>query len=277
MSASSDRYMVLSENERYSVSARGVLKIKSDGIKVGDRVEFDGENISAVLPRKNYSQRLNVSNVDCVNIVIAAVPAPDFLLVDKMIIDARLVGAEVFLTVNKCDIQNGIVEYVTQNYSYAVDEIFVVSTLTGEGIEKVKKRIKGKLVVFAGQSAVGKTSLTNALFGESERVNTVSRKTLRGRHTTTVRKIYFGDDCAVMDTPGFSSAAVYNVKSSDLRLFYKDFDGYDGSCYYIGCTHTVEPDCLVRSAVNEGKISRERYDRYVTIYKEIKEYEKRKY
>ena len=100
---------------------------------------------------------------------------------------------------------------------------------------------------------------------------------MRGRHTTTGREIHFGENLQVVDTPGFSNVDVINVKSRDLCLFYKEFEPYNGKCYYIGCAHVSEPDCQVKAAVTRGEISVDRYERYKTLFKEIAENEKRKY
>ena len=273
----SSRFTVFSDGKYHVLSARGVLKIRSKGIKVGDKVEFDENSVVKVFERKNYFPRINVANIDCVNIVVASVPKPDLMLVDKLIVEARASGAEVYITVNKSDIGGGSAEYFTENYRNAVENVFIVSAKEKTGFSALKAACKNKLVAFAGQSAVGKTSLSNVIFDMKERVDDVSEKTMRGRHTTTGRTIYIDDEYRIIDTPGFSAIDVLSVKSSSLSLYYKEFAPYNGKCYYIGCTHINEPDCLVKSALSSGKISRERYNRYCEIFKEIKEYEKRKY
>lgn len=212
-----------------------------------------------------------------VNIVIASTPSPDYLLVDKMIIDCTRLGISVYLTVNKCDVTTDTKDYVLQNYKKAVDKIFCVSAETGEGVSELVEASQGKLCCFAGQSAVGKTSLCNSIFGKTNSVNTVSEKTDRGRHTTTSREIHYTDSLLIVDTPGFSAFDIENVDSRELMNYYKDFAPYNGKCYFVGCMHVSEPDCLVKNAVQTGIVSNERYKRYLTIYKEIKEYEKRKY
>lgn len=277
VNASSDKFTVYRDGEYYALSARGVLKIKSSGIKVGDKVEFDGANILSVLPRKNFLPRLNTANIDCVNIVISPMPRPDLLLVDKLIVESNILGCRTIITVNKSDIDDGLARYIFENYSRAVDGIVAVSAKNGEGIEDLRAMIKGKLTVFCGQSAVGKTSALNALFDLSEKINSVSEKTGRGRHTTTRRKIIVDGDDFVVDTPGFSTLGVTSVDSAKLADYYTDFAAYNGKCYYIGCTHSSEPDCLVKNAVLRGEISRDRYERYLLLLKEIREYEKRKY
>ena len=184
---------------------------------------------------------------------------------------------EVYITVNKSDEDDGICGYITENYRKAVDGIFIVSAKSGRGLKELKAAVSGKLTVFAGQSAVGKTSVINELFGVDERVNSVSERTGRGRHTTTRRKIIVDGDIYAVDTPGFSTVIVTSVASSSLHNYYKDFSPYNGKCYYIGCTHSSEPDCLVKDALARGELSKDRYERYLLILKEIKEYEKRRY
>ncbi len=259
------------------IPARGKLKFKAENIKVGDYVEFENGIITRIKPRKSFFNRTNVANISCVNIIIASVPTVDFLLVDKLIVEGNKGGAKVIITVNKSDLSRELYEYCIANYTNAVDKIFSVSTATGDGIEQLKSYLKGEFCALAGQSAVGKTSLINSIFNIEKPVNSVSEKTLRGRHTTTSREIHYGDNFAVIDTPGFSAIDTYFIESGKLAEYYKEFENYNGKCYYIGCSHTVEPDCLVKNAVDDKKISLDRYNRYCTIYKEIKEYEKRKY
>ena len=275
---------------------------------MGDHVEFDGEVITRIFPRRSYFPRTNVANVDALIIVVAPVPKPDYLVVDKLIVEARSCGAGVAILANKCDLTTEVYDYIVKNYSTAVDEIIPYSALSGEGEPALKAYLKGKLCALAGQSAVGKTSVLNALLGTTNAVGEVSRKTNRGRHTTTGREIFFANDFAIVDTPGFSSVDILTVKSQDLSDYYADFaaattvlrsvlrsahppqetlpndqtqperpGGEREQCYYIGCSHVSEPYCAIKQAVESGKISRDRYERYCTIYKEIKEYEKRKY
>ena len=253
------------------------MKLDAGGIKVGDKVEFDGGVIKKVVDRKSYFARTGVANISCINIVISPLPKPDFILIDKLMVEARSGGAKVVITRNKCDIDDGLIDYCLKNYTAAADKIFIVSAQTGEGVDELENYLKGEFCAFAGQSAVGKTSLINRIFSLEKTVNSVSEKTRRGRHTTTSREIHFKDDITVIDTPGFSAVEILNVKSSDLDKCYKEFEPYIGKCYYIGCTHTAEPDCLIKDAVLRGEITKDRYTRYCTIYKEIKDYEKRKY
>lgn len=217
--------------------------------------------------------RPNVANIDCVNIVIGAPPKPDYLLIDKIIISAISGGAEVVITVNKSDLSTETYDYVLKNYANSVDKIFSVSSVTGENIDSLKEFLKGKLCAFCGQSAVGKTSLLNKLFSMSERVGNLSEKTMRGKHTTTSSEIHFYEDFKVIDTPGFS-ANICEVKADEIKDYYRDFTEFSNGCYFLDCKHISEPDCAVKQALLEGKISKDRYDRYIEIFNERKKEEK---
>ncbi len=254
-----------------------MLKLRGKDIKVGDVVSFSNDVIENVEERSSFFPRTNVANVGMINIVIAPLPEPDFLLVDKMIAEAYAGGAKPVITINKADLSSGLADYVKDNYSLAVSAVFCVSAETGEGIKELVSFMRGSFVAFAGQSAVGKTSLINRIFGTDKTVNSLSEKTLRGRHTTTSREIHFSDGLEVIDTPGFSSVELCGVKSNELDKLYPEFEQFVGKCYYVGCSHTAEPDCLIKEAVSSGTISYDRYQRYLTIYKELKENEKRKY
>lgn len=237
---------------------------------VGDLVEVDKDGaISLILPRSSYFIRPNCANVDIVNVVVASVPKPDFLVVDRLIAMAINGGAGVIITVNKSDISSSVADYVLANYQNAVDKIFVVSAEKNTGLQELKNYLQGKLVVFAGQSAVGKTSIINGIFGENFRVGDLSKKTQRGKNTTTSSTIVESDNVRLMDTPGFTSLYALNIKQEDLKNCYREFNGKQ--CYFVDCLHNLEPDCGVKLSVENKEISQDRYNRYLSILKEIKE------
>lgn len=275
----SSRFTVVCEGKEYQCLARGVLKIKSLGIVTGDFVEFDEKSLTinkVVLPRKSYFIRPSVANVDAVNIVVASPPRPDFLMLDKLIISLMAQGVEVVLVVNKTDLGHDVYSEVVRNYGQTGCRIVSVSALSGEGVDELKASLGGKLVAFAGQSAVGKSSLVNALFGLNLKTNEVSEKTQRGRHTTTVAEIYESDGIRVVDTPGFSVIKP-DIASKEWGLYYPEYFSRLQECKYRGCTHIGEPDCSVRQAVERGELSLERYLRYKTIVSELKKEENNKY
>lgn len=274
----SGRYSVVCDGESYVCSAKGSLKIKSSGLVAGDFVEFD-ENlcvISKILLRKTYFIRPNVANIDAVNVVVALPPKPDFLMLDKLILTLISHNVEVIITVNKIDLGSEVYGEIVKNFSETGCEIIQVSAFSGEGVDVLKEKLKGKLVAFAGQSAVGKSSLVNALFGLQLKTNDVSEKTQRGRHTTTVSEIYDFDGIRVVDTPGFSMIKP-DLLPEEVGLFYPEYFSRLPKCKFRGCTHMGEPGCKVVSDVEMGKLSKERYLRYKTIFNELKEEQNNKF
>ena len=264
-------YSVLCGGEIVRCSARGSLKIKSDGIITGDFVQIDegARTVDKVLERKNSFIRPSVANVDAVNVVVASPPRPDFIMLDKLLLTLSSKDVEIIITVNKSDLSECVYDEVLANYSDAGYKIFLVSAETREGLDDLKRELKGKLVAFAGQSAVGKSSLVNALFGLKLKTNDVSDKTQRGRHTTTVSEIHECGEYRVADTPGFSVLKP-DIKPEEVALYYPEYYQRLPQCKFRLCTHSGEPDCKVIEDVNAGVLSKERYSRYVQILDEIK-------
>ena len=132
-------------------------------------------------------------------------------------------------------------------------------------------------IVFSGKSNVGKSSLINKLQSDiNMETGSISEKIERGKHTTRHTEfIPIGDDTFIMDTPGFSSLAVFDMKKEELEQYYPEFDEYRDDCRFNGCSHTHEPGCGVKEAIEEGNISKERYENYKLIYEELKN--KKKY
>ncbi len=269
----SSKYTVFCDGKFYLCVARGLLKIKSRGIAVGDFVEFDGEIIARVLPRKNLLTRPLLANADQVIIVVSPVPKPDFYLIDKLIVNAEYSGLKVLIAVNKSDLSGDLYDIVKNEYGECGMPILKISSKDCCGIEELKRFALGKLSLLAGQSAAGKTSIVNALFGTFLKTGDVSSKTERGKHTTTFSKIYEKGGVMVADTPGFAVIDAA-VKSHELPAFYPEYAKLESHCKFRGCSHITEPDCAVISAVERGDLSRRRYERYKEMIKELKLKEK---
>ena len=268
----SGRYTVDCNGKRYDCTAKGNLKIKANGIVTGDFVETENNVIVNVMPRKNRLLRPNVANIDAVVIVVADLPTPDLYLIDKMIAEVKRQGITAVIAVNKTDISDETLRKIRNNYEQVVDKIFCVSAKSGDGIEEFGMYLKDKLTVFTGQLAVGKTSLLNKLFDKEMRVGEVSRKTERGKQTTTFSEIFSQNGADIIDTPGFSSLD-YNGNVNDLHDGYTEIAKVAKNCRFGDCHHINEPNCAVRVAVGVGEINSERYSRYVELFNKLKEKE----
>ncbi len=156
-------------------------------------------------------------------------------------------------------------------------QTFAVSAKTGEGIEKLRDFISGKLVVLCGQSAVGKSSLINTLGGSRLETGELSRKIQRGKNTTRHIEIFDIADGRIADTCGFSVMESVNIKPEELVYYYDEFVSVQNKCKFANCTHINEPNCEVKRLVKEGKINKNRYERYVRLYNELTERRKKLY
>lgn len=252
--------------------ARGILKSKRDmGISVGDYCQVEDGVITKIFDRKNKFIRPNVSNVDVVLIVCAVNPEPDYLLIDKVIINAINKDVEVIIAVNKCDQDSSLFDKINKEYSPLNVKVLKTSTISNYGMDNLKRELKGKTVVFAGQSAVGKTSIVNSIFNLNLKTGDLSEKIVRGKHTTTYSQIFIKDDIKVVDSPGFASIDADLISFEDLKDHYIEYVNLADGCRFRGCNHINEPDCAVKNAVEKGELSLNRYNRYKEIYSELKE------
>lgn len=258
------------------------FRYKSDDVIIGDKVCFEqlrsGKGVIAeVLPRKNRLSRPFVANVDVCLIVVAAEPQPDFYLVDKVLINCFQEKIEPVIVVNKTDLSLDVYEQAVANYSSVADVVAV--SAHDSTADKLKEYFAdNKVVCFAGQSAVGKTSLLNALLpNASGEVGGLSQKTGRGMHTTRHAALYNVLGGFVVDTCGFSLCDINGIRSYELRLYLDDLVTLSHNCKYPSCTHVNEPDCAVKLAVEKGELNSDRYKRYVEEYNELVEFEKNQY
>ncbi len=277
----SNRYTVRGEDgKEYRSYARGKLRLKGD-IYVGDNVKLVFERGDAVIDevkeRTNSLIRPYCANVDSALIVIAKEPEPDMLLIDKIIINCHLEGIKPVLVYNKADLATEEeIARVFAPYEEYIDCISL-SAVEKRGLEKLRPYIENKVVCFAGQSAVGKTSLLNAILDLNLKTDGLSAKIKRGKNTTRHVEIYEALGGDIIDTCGFSMLSIVSIEAEELIYYYLDFLPYQDGCRFKSCTHVDEPDCAVKKAVQDGKIAKERYERYLQIYEEIKEYKRRLY
>lgn len=263
-----DSYSVKCGEKIIKCGARGVLKLKRHDICVGDFVDVNNDVICTVLNRKNKFIRPNVSNIDLIVAVVSSQPKPDFYLLDKLLLNAVKEDVEFLIVVNKSDIDQDVFEYIVSEYSNLGIDIICVSAKTLDGVDALKEKLANKLTVLAGQSAVGKTSLVNSLFGLNLKVGELSDKILRGKHTTTRSEIFEHGTIKLIDSPGFAVIDAM-VDIDELPDCYPEYFKVSNQCKFRGCSHINEPDCMVKKLVNDGVLSKERYNRYKEIYEEI--------
>ena len=272
-------YTVLCDEDGREYTLRAQKKLRHQHLTpmVGDRVRFtpgQGEEdgwLEEILPRRSMLIRPSVANVDMLMLVVASVPAPDLLLCDKLILRATQGGMTPAICVNKIDLGDALARQIEAEYAGTELRVFSVSAHTGEGVEALREAMRGKVTCLAGQSAVGKSSLLNALFGLSLETGGLSRKTERGRHTTRRAEMMAADGMLVLDTPGFSLLELDTMEPELLAECYPEFAAYEGQCRFLGCQHLNEPDCAVKYAARQGVISRERLERYAVLHPELKE------
>ncbi|HOO22829.1 MAG TPA: ribosome small subunit-dependent GTPase A [Clostridia bacterium] len=256
--------------------ARKKVKNKAD-ICVGDFVEVENDVIERVYEAKNRMIRPYVANIDTLLIVVAKKPRPDWVLVEKLLLNCHIQNIRPIICINKTDLLTEEEKAAWRAPYEGEVDIINVSALTGEGLDRLKELIKDQLVCFAGQSAVGKTSLLNALLDKDLEVGELSRKIERGKNTTRHVEIFGDGEIKVVDTCGFSVLETVDIRHDELMYYYDSFVRLQNECRYPDCTHTTEPDCAVKKAVGNGRINAERYSRYLELFDELKELWRKKY
>jgi len=272
----------------YRCTTRRVLKTLETGqrhvMAVGDRVMFRpvpeaaGEGVierveprRAVLSRSSHGrQQILVANVEQV-LIVCSVAEPPLKpnLIDRMLIAAEKGRIRPVICINKIDLVDPAeLQALVGLYSQMGYPVLLLSARTGWGMERLRRVLRGRQSVVAGQSGVGKSSLLNAVDGRLQlRVAPVSPDSQKGRHTTTTARLLplvFGG--YVVDMPGIRQFELWDVAPAEVVNFFRDFRPYMNFCKFPDCTHTHEADCAVKNAVADGRLDERRYESYCRIF-----------
>ena len=275
-------YYVDTEKGLYECRARGIFRKNKITPLVGDRVSIsvvDEENKKGVVEeieeRDTELVRPPIANVDKALIVFAIKnPAPNLSLLDRFIVLAEKENLEIVIVFTKVDLDadGELLEELKSIYEVSGYKVISVSNKLKLNIDKIKEELKENTVVFAGPSGVGKSSLLNEVDKNFElKTGEVSDKIKRGKHTTRHAEL-LKLECGgmVADTPGFSSLTLDDIDESELKEYFIEFDKHDDCRFGSRCIHENEPSCAVKEAVENGEISKKRYESYIQLLNEIR-------
>lgn len=254
-------YFLVNESDRTKNELRGkIVKIEErKSYLIRKAINTDDDDVIA-------------SNVDKLIILVSAkIPKYNTKFIDRLIISAEYGNIEPLICVNKIDLlkkQEFLkVQKDFEIYNALGLDVVYISALNSLGIDKLTEKLKDSDVVMCGQSGVGKSTLLNVLAKEEiMKVKEISQKTSKGKHTTSFTLMYDLKEFRLVDTPGIREFGLWNISKEELPFYFHEFDKYYLDCKYNPCTHTHEPECKVKEAVDSGKISFKRYESYLNIF-----------
>lgn len=275
----SDLYKVESNNIVYDCNARGKFKSNDISPVSGDIVDIDIIDdekktgvITKIHDRKNYFKRPKMANLTQIVLVVSMkLPKVDLELLDKQLVFAEYNHVKPIICLNKIDLEDeDKIEYISNIYTQIGYKVIKTNAKEGIGIEELKKELQNNITAFSGNSGVGKSTLINNILETDITLEgEISNKNKRGKNTTTQVKLYKIDENSyVADTPGFSTFDVKEIDKKELARYFIEFRPYLDECEYGDCSHIKEEKCGIKEAVQQGKISKERYDRYCKLWSE---------
>lgn len=265
----------------------------SEGVEAADvAANVTPENpavITSVSPRRNYIIRKSTnlsrqshiiaSNLDRA-FIIATIDFPEIKLpfLDRILVTCEVYNVPVTIVLNKVDLyresHKEMLEAFHEIYEGAGYNVIEVSALTGEGVDELRDACKDHVSLFSGVSGVGKSSLIKALDPSLDpRVGEISEAHVQGKHTTTFYEMYsLASGGFIVDTPGLRGFGLVDLKKEEIALYFPEMHKASEGCRFAPCTHTHEPGCAVKEAVENGEISYERYSSYLGMLDEEGKY-----
>lgn len=297
---------LLPEWNPFPAVLKGRVRLKSseatNPVAVGDRVRFETDMddaaditltypalITEVLDRKNYVIRKSTnlsrqSHVIAANIdmafAVVTLYFPEIKLpfLDRMLVTCEVYGVPVTIVMNKVDLYGKEAPEAVDNfiniYTKAGYRVVLASAKTGEGIDGLRSICDGKVCLFSGESGVGKSSLIKALDPSLDpKIGKISIAHLQGKHTTSLYEMYrLASGGAVIDTPGLRGFGLVNLEKGEIASYFPEMLKAAENCRFTPCTHTHEPGCAVKDAVENGEISPERYSSYLGMIEDDKKF-----
>ena len=273
------------DGQEYTLRCKKKFRREKISPLVGDEVLFSpgqGEEhgwLEEILPRRTSCLRPPVANVTRLVLVVAPVPEPDLLLVDRQVSRAFAQGMDVVMVVNKSDLDAGLAERMRAEYAGAGIRVIAASAKKKTGLDEVREALGGDaLCCFTGQSGAGKSTMLNALLDLDLETGDISRKISRGKNTTRHTELIEKNGIRVMDTAGFNLLEAESaLEPEKLKERYPEFAPYEGKCRFRECLHDREPGCAVAEAARKGEVSEGRLERYRALLAEAKEVWRERY
>lgn len=277
---------------------RGRVRLKASEITnpvaVGDRVHYEpgGDGtavITEILPRRNYLIRRSTNlsrqahiiaaNLDRVYLIVSLYfPEVKLPFLDRILVTCGLYGIPATIVLSKTDMYReaapGEIARFMEIYENAGYPVIETSVRSGEGIETIREECKGCVNLFSGESGVGKSSLIKALDPSlNPKTGAISQAHLQGKHTTSLYEMYpLTSGGYVIDSPGIRGFGLVDVEKEEIARYFPEMLREGEGCRFVPCTHTHEPGCAVKAALEEGRISPERYNSYLGMLEEDRKF-----
>lgn len=284
---------------------KGKIRLKAGGstnpVAVGDRVVYEVEvlegqglesvttehpaTISKILDRRNHLIRRSTNlsrqshviaaNIDMAYLIVSLYfPEIKLPFLDRLLVTCEVYGIPVTIVLNKVDLYAeeaaDYLEDFRSIYGKAGYRIIETSVRTGQGVDELRKDCNGKVCLFSGESGVGKSSLIKAVDPSlNPKTGRISEVHLQGRHTTSLYEMYhIASGGYIIDTPGLRGFGLVDLRKEEIALYFPEMLRASRGCRFTPCTHTHEPGCAVKQAVEDGQISAERYSSYLGMLEE---------
>ena len=288
--------------EAFPAVLRGKVRLgrsaATNPVAVGDRVRYELEGeatlehpavIKEVLPRDNYLIRRSTNlsrqahviaaNLDQAVVVVSLYfPEVKLPFLDRILVTCEVYKVPVLIVLNKVDLYREEareqLEYLRKIYEGAGYPVLETSARSGEGVEALRERCRGRVNLSTGESGVGKSSLIKALDPSLDpKVGRISDVHLQGKHTTSLYEMYrLASGGYIIDTPGLRGFGLVDLEKEEISKYFPEMLAVTDRCRFVPCTHTHEPGCAVKEAVDDGRISPERYNSYLGMLEEDRKF-----